>query len=251
MKQIISILLLVAVGQYSTNAMDQEQYELEQAAAQRETLAKAAQARLNPQAQPEQYTIASLAGLPIELQEQIALQMLTNSPTLKGGLKNMVTLARSNKQLSRLLTKESFVNKVKELIQQRNQQAELNRLLVDYTIVGNVYAVRLLLKLGADVNTVGSVLIDTVLLIAARKGYTEIVQALLDADANVAAANTFSLTALMLAAKNGHTDIVQALLNAGADVNAVSRTGTTVLEFAHDSKNQEVIKLIQDAIHKS
>ena len=246
MKQIVQIFLLLATIQYSAIAMDQEHYQREQAA-KRETLAKAAEARLNPQArQPEEYTITSLAGLPIELQKQIALQVLTNSPTLKNVLKNLFTLARSNKQLFDLLTNESFLNQVKKIIQQRNLQAELNSLLIYYSKMGNVYAVKLILKLGADVDAVDKNG-DNALIFAAMNGHTEIVRILLNAKADVNAAGNFGLTALMLAVIKEHKETIKVLLDAGADPNIADKSGWTAFMFAAGKGNADIARLLLDA----
>ena len=327
MKQIISVLLLLATAQHTFNAMDLEQDELEQALAvsaeqyereqaqraqqdideelefakalsisgqeevekqrrqaadRRETLAKAAEVRLKPQAQQHEgfYDDASLAGLPVELQEKIFLAVLSSEPTLKQGIRSLFKLARSNRQLFELLTNESFIEQVKKLIQQRNQQAELNSLLILYSQISKLPAVRFLLHLGADVNTIEdgkTALIhavmmgyhdivqalinagaevnvaynnETALMIAARGVNHKMVQILLAAKAKVNAADSFGWTALIVAAWNGYPEIVRLLLAAGADVHAMDIDGKPVLHYAYDSKNQEVIKLIQDAINK-
>ena len=321
MKHIIPILLLLAVGQYSTKAMDQEQYELEQAIAAsaeqyerekaqqdideelelakalsisgqeelerkrqkkidaiRKTLVKVAPLNLQMQ-QAYEHTL-ELTGLPLKLQEQIIWQVLTNSQSLNELLQKLFNFTRS-KQASSLLTNE-LLNRVKELIKQRNQQAELNSFFIDYSQKGNLDAVKLLLHLGADVNT-RETYKQTALMLAAELGYKEIVQELLAAGANVEAINDVGATALMYAVSNGNeeivklllaagahinaadrrqntaliyaihqgnTEIIRILLNAGADVNVANIHGKSVLNYVYESKNKEVIKLIQDAINK-
>lgn len=280
MKQIALILLLVACSQY-TNAMRQEQA----ITAKRKTLTGAAEARINPQAQqPKEhiYDIASLAGLPVDLQKEIALQILTGNLTIKERIQSLFKLAFSNKQLFNLLTTKPFLKQVKKLIKQKNRQAELNSLLFYYSHVGNIHAVTLLLNIGADVNST-DYYDDTALMYAVMKWNTEIVRTLLAAGANpnhysrqfdisalmnafmsgcneiveallAAGADVesikFGYTNLMLAATQGHTQVVRTLLAAGADVNATDLDGKTVLNHAHESENQEVIQLIQDAIDK-
>ena len=79
----------------------------------------------------------------------------------------------------------------------------------------------------------------TALMFAAERGQTDIVQALINAGANVGAKNRVSCltvanvlltaftffedgkTALMMAAQGGHTETVKALIVAGADVNVI------------------------------
>ena len=60
----------------------------------------------------------------------------------------------------------------------------------------------------------------------------EIVRLLLDAGANVDAANKHGDTALILAACNGRMEIVRLLLDAGANVDAANTKGGTALTLA-------------------
>ena len=60
----------------------------------------------------------------------------------------------------------------------------------------------------------------TALITAAFRGYTEIVEVLLQNQANVNAKANNGLTALMAAAFYGHIDTVQVLLQNGADIEA-------------------------------
>ena len=83
------------------------------------------------------------------------------------------------------------------------------------------------------------------LAIAAQKGYSKIVDALLDLGANI---NGQSLkhgqTALMQAVAQGHTDIVKLLLENGADIDIKTHKGHTALNFA---KNDEIKNLLLQA----
>ncbi len=78
-----------------------------------------------------------------------------------------------------------------------------------YTIV------QALLDAGADVNAKDNNG-ETALIQAASTGHTETVQALLDAGADVDAEGAFEMTALMWAKRKGHTEIVELLKKAGA-----------------------------------
>ncbi|MEM9598879.1 MAG: PQQ-binding-like beta-propeller repeat protein [Acidobacteriota bacterium] len=72
--------------------------------------------------------------------------------------------------------------------------------------------------------------LDTNLLAAARDGDLERAKTLLDAGANVEAAERHGITALLVAAGSGHVEIVRLLVERGADIHARERFwGTTVL----------------------
>src|SRR5690349_15471456 len=70
------------------------------------------------------------------------------------------------------------------------------------------------------------------LLIAARKGKTGEVQALLDHGAPIGATDRKGHTALMLAAQGGHPDTVQLLLSKGARANDRDEEGYTAYGLA-------------------
>lgn len=71
--------------------------------------------------------------------------------------------------------------------------------------------VKSLLAKGANVNHI-AVNTMSALLLAARKGYLEIVNVLLAHNANVNHENVFENTALIWAAKKGYLEIVKSLL---------------------------------------
>ena len=78
---------------------------------------------------------------------------------------------------------------------------------------------------------------ETALFKAARNGFADCLQTLVDAKADLNERNKKDETPLMLASSNAHVDSVQVLLKAGADVNAaVSRSGETALMQAIDSR---------------
>jgi len=54
----------------------------------------------------------------------------------------------------------------------------------------------------------------------------------------------------MYAASKGNREIVELLLASGADVNATDGEGNTVLTAAKESKNSEVITLIESKLKK-
>ena len=79
--------------------------------------------------------------------------------------------------------------------------------------------VQALLNAGADVHAKGC-RGYTALHMSAEKGRIETVQALLYAGANVGAKTNHGNSALIIAAREGHTKIVQVLLTNGANINA-------------------------------
>lgn len=108
-------------------------------------------------------------------------------------------------------------------------------------------AVRILLAAGADPNAKrddGA----TALIMAAQKGRAEVVEALINGDADVnAKTSPEGYTALILASQNGYSKVVQALLSAGADVNAKRYDGATALKMASQNEHKDVVRLLQDA----
>jgi ankyrin repeat protein len=112
---------------------------------------------------------------------------------------------------------------------------------------GNATLVELLLKAGADVNTV-TANNETVLMIAARTGVAAAVKTLLShrADPN-AREDHRGQSALMWAATEGHVEVVRALIEAGADVTARSKQGWTALLFAARDGRMDVVRALLDA----
>jgi ankyrin repeat protein len=77
-----------------------------------------------------------------------------------------------------------------------------------------------------------------------------VVKMLLAYHADVNWKDGFKTTPLMYAAALGNKELVLVLLQAGADVGTSDGTGNTVFSAAKESKNQEVIQLIQDKLDK-
>lgn len=111
---------------------------------------------------------------------------------------------------------------------------------------GDLEGVRALLAQKADVNAAqGDGM--TALHWAALKDDLKMMQMLVAAGANVKAATRIdSITPIVLAAKNGNAEIVEALLKAGADPNAATSTGATVLMLAAMSGSTNAAKVLLD-----
>ena len=121
----------------------------------------------------------------------------------------------------------SFIDKkIKKLIDQ--QDNKIKRLLTK--IANGEYDNGLVKKLGVNIrNEFGA----TLLYIAAGKGYGNIVEQLLEAEADVnKAESSIGSTPLHIAAQEGKDDVVQQLIEAGADVNKDSDNGVTPLCIA-------------------
>ena len=83
--------------------------------------------------------------------------------------------------------------------------------------------------------------------IAAGKGDTAVVEALLEAGADVEAKDSHGWTALHIAAMEGHSAVVKVLLEAGADVNAKDNTDGTALLNAAMIGHYAIIKTLLEA----
>jgi ankyrin repeat protein len=140
-------------------------------------------------------------------------------------------------------------------------------------------AVKQFIAQGGDVNQVDGNR-DVPLIMAAYKGYTEIVEALLEAGADVTAVDPgMKATALHAAAYAGRTaaarlliqhgialdaqgpyngytalhdaiwqnnvDTAEVLIAAGADLDLKSNGGETPLDFARTNQRQEIVRLIE------
>ena len=75
-----------------------------------------------------------------------------------------------------------------------------------------------------------------------------VVQALLDAGADLEARTEYGVTPLMLAASNNESSVVQALLDAGADLEARDVFGNKpLMEAARYNENAAVVQALLDA----
>jgi len=82
---------------------------------------------------------------------------------------------------------------------------------------GDVATVWDLLRAGADVNARDRHG-QTALMLAAHRGYREVVETLVEGGADLNVTAKFNLSALMLAITAGHVDVARVLARAGADL---------------------------------
>lgn len=83
---------------------------------------------------------------------------------------------------------------------------------------------------------------------AAYTRYSEVINILVKARADVNAKDEYGMTALMRAAYQNTNpeaiEIIRILLNAGADVNAKDKDGKSVKDYAKNNPNSEIIKIL-------
>lgn len=118
--------------------------------------------------------------------------------------------------------------------------------LVDAVKAGDAARVRALVDAGADVNAAepdGA----TPLHWAAYAGDVEATRLLLDAGAVADTGNRYGVRPLSLACLAGSPGVVEALLDAGANPNSILTEGETALMTAARSGNVEVVELLLDA----
>lgn len=116
---------------------------------------------------------------------------------------------------------------------------------------GNLGLVNALIEAGADVNALDErgwgPLSRAVYNADLDRGFADVVQALIDAGANLEAPIGFGVRPLMLAAGYGETAVVETLLRAGADVLARNEGGLTALMMVKQKHYVDVINLLHEA----
>ncbi len=107
--------------------------------------------------------------------------------------------------------------------------------LIQASKTGGRELVQALIEAGADVNArdlSGSQFDETALIYAAKEGHNEVIKLLLTADADADIQDRNKKTALIWALENGHPDSATLLIEAGANVNAKVWDDTTPLIWA-------------------
>jgi ankyrin repeat protein len=133
-------------------------------------------------------------------------------------------------------------------------RAELARLSVDYSEEafverareGDLPAVNLFLSAGMEPNATVDQERNTVLMVAAANGRASLVEALIEAGADVNAQNRNGATPLMSAATQGDAAIVRELIEANADVHHQDGGGDTALSLAAAAGHEANVTLLLD-----
>lgn len=140
---------------------------------------------------------------------------------------------------------EGDLNKVKELL---DKGANANAKYGDTALIraswnGHTEIVEALVEAGADVN-VKDENGNIALIWASAVGYIEIVKALIEAGADVDAEYEDGCTALTASAELGNTEVVETLLEAGAYVDVKNKDGNTALALASVKGHMEIVKAL-------
>jgi ankyrin repeat protein len=83
---------------------------------------------------------------------------------------------------------------------------------------------------------------ETALMEAAHQGYSEIVKILAESGANLDLQTNIGGTALMKASQEGHIEVVRLLLEKGANSKLKSKKGRTAYDYADDYSKNKVIR---------
>ncbi len=108
---------------------------------------------------------------------------------------------------------------------------DLNEKLFKSIEKGMIDEVKSLIKAGADINTINSDDLTT-LMIASGYGRSEIVRFLVKSGMDVNGKNSAGVTALIIASSLGKYQVVKDLIDLGADVNAKDNSGFAPLVTA-------------------
>lgn len=131
------------------------------------------------------------------------------------------------------------------------RDAEGSTLLMLASYAGDLAMVNALITAGAEVNTQDergwSALSRAVYNAEQNRGFADVVQALINAGANIEAAISYGVRPLMLAAGYGETAVVETLLQANAEVLAQNEGGYTALMMVKQKHYVDVVNLLHEA----
>lgn len=108
-----------------------------------------------------------------------------------------------------------------------------------------------LIAKGAKVEVVTQNEGESALMIAAQKGYLDVLKRILGAGVDVNTRSRNGETALMRAAQYGHLDVVQALINSGANVRQRNQNGQTAMDMVAYQNRQAILKSLRSALSRS
>lgn len=115
--------------------------------------------------------------------------------------------------------------------------------LIEATLAGDLDQVRSQLAAGTDPNLVYHT--NTALTYAARDGFTDIAEVLIDAGADVNWIDGEGVTPLILASFKGHVALTQLLLDHGADKTIIDQWNRTALDYAlRRGENDEIVQML-------
>lgn len=134
---------------------------------------------------------------------------------------------------------------------QERQQDEAARSEFIYRVnLGRADDVRLLMRQGASANQVSGEGVPVLCLAAGRidEESVHIIQALLNAGANINSRDSKGQTALFYAARSGNLDALTYLLDSGIDMYAIDNNGDVARTVAHVSGQKDSVKAIDDYV---
>lgn len=149
---------------------------------------------------------------------------------------------------------QSIIERVESYVADLRKAQEPSIQLWSAVISNDLEALQAALKMEADPNALDTRLKTAggngrrALNYAALGNNPKMIQALLDAGADINLANRSGFTPLMHAAERGSTDAARMLIRSGANLSAKSRRGQTALEIAELLKHEETAKVIREAL---
>jgi len=102
----------------------------------------------------------------------------------------------------------------------------------------------LVVERSQDVNARGFYDVETPLIVASRRGYSEVARVLLEHGADMETRDIFTHSPLQWSSENGHVEVVRVLLENHADVNSSDKNNWTALHFASTSGHVVVARVL-------